>query len=74
MLFENEYFRAYKQAQRREDDIAIVNSAFYIQIDEKSNKVSSLRMAYGGMSFTTKMALKSAEKLIGWQVFTTLFI
>ena len=30
---ENEYFVAYKQSRRRDDDIAIVNAAFFIEFE-----------------------------------------
>ena len=60
---ENEHFVAYKQAKRRDDDIAIVNAAFKTTILE--NKVESLRMAFGGMAPTTKLAIRTAKALKG---------
>jgi len=60
---ENEHFVAYKQAKRRDDDIAIVNSAFKATVIE--NKVESLRMAFGGMAPTTKLAVETAKALKG---------
>ena len=60
---ENQHFVAYKQARRREDDIAIVNAAFNVTLD--GNKVSSLRMAFGGMAATTRLALDTALALQG---------
>ena len=38
---QNQYFMAYKQSKRRDDDIAIVNSAFNLTIS--NNKVEKLR-------------------------------
>ena len=58
---ENEHFVAYKQAKRRDDDIAIVNAAFKTAIT--NNKVESLRMAFGGMAPTTKLAVQTAKAL-----------
>ena len=60
---ENEHFVAYKQAKRRDDDIAIVNAAFKTAI--ANNKVESLRMAFGGMAPTTKLAVQTAKALKG---------
>ena len=58
---ENEYFIAYKQARRREDDIAIVNGAFFYQI--QNGIIERARMAFGGLSFVTKMAKNTSEYL-----------
>ena len=33
---ENQYFVAYKQSRRRDDDIAIVNGAFWIEFQVKT--------------------------------------
>ncbi|CAI5447919.1 unnamed protein product [Caenorhabditis angaria] len=60
----NSYFEAYKQAQRREDDIAIVTGAFYLELD-KENIVDVCRISYGGMAPVTKLALKTMEQLKG---------
>ena len=56
---ENAYFKAYKQSKRKEDDIAIVNSAFFVEFDKNSTKVKQFRAAYGGMGPTTRLAVKS---------------
>ena len=60
---ENQFFYAYKQAKRREDDIAIVNAAFNVCIRE--NKIFGIRMAFGGMGPTTLMAKQSMTHLEG---------
>ncbi|PIC32054.1 hypothetical protein B9Z55_012532 [Caenorhabditis nigoni] len=65
LLSKNEHFAAYKQAQRREDDIAIVTGAFLVNLDPKSLIVESIRISYGGMAPTTKLALSTMEKLKG---------
>ncbi|GJQ84033.1 ry [Trypoxylus dichotomus] len=62
---ENQYFYAYKQARRREDDIAIVNAAFNVVLSPNTNKVASFRCAFGGMAPTTVMALKTCKELVG---------
>ncbi|EFP11440.1 hypothetical protein CRE_14385 [Caenorhabditis remanei] len=61
----NEHFAAYKQAQRREDDIAIVTGAFLVKLDPKGLIVENIRISYGGMAPTTILALKTMEKLKG---------
>ena len=59
----NQYFVAYKQSKRRDDDIAIVNAAFKLTLTDK--KVENIQMAFGGMAPTTKFASKSSKELIG---------
>lgn len=49
-------FRSYKQSKRKENDRAIVNSAFFVDFVENSNTVKSLRIAYGGIGKTTKLS------------------
>lgn len=46
---ENQHFLAYKQAKRRDDDIAIVNLALNVQFEPGTNVVKMLNMAFGGM-------------------------
>ncbi len=50
----NEYTRAFKQAKRRDDDIAIVNACFRVLLDEK-HVVTDASLVYGGMAATTVM-------------------
>ncbi|KAI6200324.1 Ferredoxin [Aphelenchoides besseyi] len=59
-----QFFRAYKQAQRREDDIAIVTGAFFAEIDV-DHKVLDLRFAFGGMAPTTKLSVDAIEETRG---------
>lgn len=56
-------FRAYKQAQRREDDISIVTGAF--MVDLKGDEVKELKIAFGGMAPVTKLALESVKEAKG---------
>lgn len=60
---ENQYFIAYKQARRRDDDIAIVNSAFWFDISQESKVITDCAMSFGGMAPTTVMALETMEFL-----------
>ncbi|XP_035686516.1 xanthine dehydrogenase/oxidase-like [Branchiostoma floridae] len=62
---ENEYFLAYKQARRRDDDIAIVNAAFRVQFEEGTNVIKDVALSFGGMAPTTVMARNTANSLIG---------
>ncbi|CCX32154.1 Molybdopterin-binding domain of aldehyde dehydrogenase-domain-containing protein [Pyronema domesticum] len=59
-----EYIRAYKQAKRKDDDIAIVNAALRVSLDVDS-KIESVNLAYGGMAPTTVQAKKTMEYLAG---------
>ncbi|KAL5273476.1 XDH family protein [Megaselia abdita] len=61
---ENSYVVAYKQSKRRDDDIAIVNGAFYITFDD-GKKVKFATMAFGGMASTTLIATKTSQLLKG---------
>ncbi|KAF4528372.1 hypothetical protein B566_EDAN016934 [Ephemera danica] len=63
---ENEYFVAYKQAKRRDDDIAIVNAALKVKFEStSSDKIAAMSMAFGGMAPTTVMAVKTSNALQG---------
>ncbi len=72
----DQFFVAYKQARRRDDDIAIVNAAFNVTVlrmaDDNINgerlRVGTLRMAFGGMAPTTVLAEQSAAQLIGEEI------
>jgi xanthine dehydrogenase/oxidase len=61
----NQFFRAYKQAQRREDDISIVTGAFSAKIDPESKKIIEIKAAFGGMAPVTKLALQTTKGLEG---------
>ena len=54
-----EYLRAYKQAKRKDDDIAIVNAALRVSLSE-THTVQSVNLVYGGMAATT-IAAKEAQ-------------
>jgi xanthine dehydrogenase/oxidase len=58
-----EFLRAFKQAKRKDDDIAIVNAALRVQLSD-DNVVESCNLAYGGMAPTTICAKKAEEFLL----------
>ncbi|KAI1937587.1 hypothetical protein LOZ58_000276 [Ophidiomyces ophidiicola] len=59
-----EYLRAYKQAKRKDDDIAIVNAALRVTLDD-SEVVTSVNLVYGGMAALTISARNAEAFLIG---------
>ncbi|EME87852.1 uncharacterized protein MYCFIDRAFT_48128 [Pseudocercospora fijiensis CIRAD86] len=59
-----EYMRAYKQAKRKDDDIAIVNAALRVHLDE-GNVVKDSSLVYGGMAPVTIGAKKAMSYLAG---------
>jgi len=61
-----EFLKAYKQAKRKDDDIAIVTCALRVALSDTFN-VESVTLAYGGMAPLTVAAKKTAEYLIGKQ-------
>ena len=65
MCLQNEYFCGYKQAHRREDDIAIVNAGMRVVLNDEENIIEQLTLSFGGMSPHTVMATSTAEQLMG---------
>lgn len=63
-----EYMRAYKQAKRKDDDIAIVNAALRVRLSDE-NLVQDCTLVYGGMAPITIEAKKATAYLKG-KVFT----
>lgn len=63
----NEHFLAYKQAKRRDDDIAIVNLALSVTFKPKTDIVKDIHFAFGGMAPTVVMAPKASALAIGKQ-------
>lgn len=59
-----EFFRAYKQAKRKDDDIAIVTAALSIRLDDEG-VVEKTNLVYGGMAPFTVAAKKANEFLTG---------
>ncbi|KAJ6562840.1 Molybdopterin-binding domain of aldehyde dehydrogenase-domain-containing protein [Mycena vulgaris] len=61
---DREVVRAYKQAKRRDDDIAIVTACFAMRVTSEG-RISHVRLAYGGMAATVVSAVKSQAVLTG---------
>ncbi len=59
-----DFLRAYKQAKRKDDDIAIVNAALRVSLDE-AHTVESVSLIYGGMAPTTVAAKEAINYLNG---------
>ncbi|KKK24499.1 hypothetical protein ARAM_002345 [Aspergillus rambellii] len=59
-----EITNAYKQAKRKDDDIAIVTAAFRVRMDS-DYVVKNISLAYGGMAPTTVLANNTASVLVG---------
>ncbi|MFH4973423.1 hypothetical protein AB6A40_000132 [Gnathostoma spinigerum] len=57
----NSFIKAYKQAQRREDDITVVTACFVLEMMENasSRRTTNLRMAFGGMGAKTMLIKQS---------------
>lgn len=60
--------RAYKQARRRDDDIAIVTGCGWARVDSQSKTIEAFRFAFGGMAACTVLAPKTADFLVGKSV------
>ncbi|OGE52046.1 hypothetical protein PENARI_c011G05045 [Penicillium arizonense] len=61
---QGEHMRAYKQAKRKDDDIAIVNAALRVTLSE-TNDVVSANLVFGGMAAMTVSAKNAQEFLVG---------
>ncbi|KAF9895263.1 hypothetical protein FE257_000165 [Aspergillus nanangensis] len=61
-----EITKSYKQAKRKDDDIAIVTAGFRVRLND-ADEVVDVALAYGGMAPTTVLAKHAAEYLIGQQ-------
>lgn len=62
-----EFVKEFKQAHRRDDDIAIVNAGMRVYLQEKEEKwmVSDASIAYGGVAPLSLSASKTKDFLIG---------
>ncbi|KAG8624283.1 hypothetical protein KVT40_007350 [Elsinoe batatas] len=61
---QGEYITAYKQAKRKDDDIAIVNSALRVKLNDQ-HEVEDCSLAYGGMAPITIKAKTAESYLVG---------
>ncbi|XP_004451136.2 xanthine dehydrogenase/oxidase isoform X2 [Dasypus novemcinctus] len=59
---EGEFFSAFKQASRREDDIAKVTCGMRVLFKPGTTEVKELAVCYGGMANRTISALKTTQK------------
>ncbi|KAI0837877.1 xanthine dehydrogenase [Hypoxylon sp. FL0890] len=59
-----EVTKAYKQAKRKDDDIAIVTAGFRVRVDPKGF-VQQATFVYGGMAPTTKVAATAQNTVMG---------
>lgn len=59
-----EFFRAYKQAKRKDDDIAIVTGALRVRLSDEGI-VEECNLIYGGMAAMTVGAKTASEYLVG---------
>ncbi|KAH6885767.1 molybdopterin binding aldehyde oxidase/xanthine dehydrogenase [Thelonectria olida] len=64
MAEKGEFLRAYKQAKRKDDDIAIVTGALRVKLDDEGI-VKECNLIYGGMAATTVAAKSAMEYLVG---------
>ncbi|KAI0219543.1 Xanthine dehydrogenase/oxidase [Lamellibrachia satsuma] len=62
---QNEYFEGYKQAHRRQDDMAIVNAGMRVLLEDKGDVIKELSLSYGGMDAHTVMVTNTAGNLVG---------
>lgn len=61
----DQYFLAYKQAKRRDDDIAIVNAAINVFFNPGTDVIKHIDLSFGGMAPTTVLAPKTSDAVIG---------
>lgn len=62
-----QYFSAFKQSPRREDDIATVTCGMNVVFVEGSSTVQDIKLSYGGMAPVTLLATDTCRRLIGRQ-------
>ncbi|XP_018423843.1 PREDICTED: xanthine dehydrogenase/oxidase [Nanorana parkeri] len=60
-----QYFSAFKQASRREDDIAIVTTGMMVEFKQDSHLVEKIQLSYGGMAPVTVLAKDTCKELVG---------
>ncbi|KAL6901337.1 xanthine dehydrogenase [Trichoderma evansii] len=59
-----EFYRTYKQAKRKDDDIAIVTAALRVKLDD-DGIVTDCNLIYGGLAAMTVSAKTASEYLVG---------
>lgn len=63
----DQYFIAYKQSKRRDDDIAIVNMALSVTFKAESDVIAKLNLAFGGMAATVALAPMTCARIVDRQ-------
>ncbi|KAK5997797.1 Xanthine dehydrogenase [Cladobotryum mycophilum] len=64
MAAKGEFYRSYKQAKRKDDDIAIVTAALRVKMDD-DGIVTESNLIYGGLAAMTVSAKTASEYLVG---------
>ncbi|KYO33622.1 hypothetical protein Y1Q_0008776 [Alligator mississippiensis] len=62
-----EFISAFRQAQRHENALCIVNAGMKVLFEEGTDIIRNISIFYGGVGSTTTCAKKSCEDLIGRQ-------
>ena len=65
-----QHFRAWKVSKRLEDDISAVFAAFTLATDD-AGRISSVRIAFGGMAETPRRARHCEQQLLGQPLTTS---
>ncbi|KAF2368635.1 Aldehyde oxidase/xanthine dehydrogenase molybdopterin binding [Trinorchestia longiramus] len=60
---QNEYFQGFKQARRRDDDIAIANAGLCVSLED--DVVTSVMLAFGGVAPKTVLASNTMQLMKG---------
>ncbi|XP_036419585.1 xanthine dehydrogenase/oxidase isoform X2 [Colossoma macropomum] len=60
-----QYFSAFKQSTRKEDDIATVTCGMNVIFQQGSNIIQDIQLSYGGMAPTTVLTTATCNRLIG---------
>jgi xanthine dehydrogenase/oxidase len=63
----NSHVTYYKQARRKDDDIAIVNACFYVELDANQS-IHSSALAFGGVGPTIMLAESTSKIISGKQL------
>uniref|UniRef100_A0A1I8JI34 FAD-binding PCMH-type domain-containing protein n=1 Tax=Macrostomum lignano TaxID=282301 RepID=A0A1I8JI34_9PLAT len=62
---ERQHCYAVKQARRKEDDIAIVNAAIWVDLGPGGDQVAAARLCFGGLAPTVLSAGQAAAAMVG---------
>lgn len=62
-MVKDEYFYGFKQARRRDDDIAIVNAGMRVQFHPQSDVIKDISLSFGGLAPTTVIAKSTVKAL-----------